>query len=98
MPYEEWLAWAMTWILQCEGFLHLTPSPGADKELALAKEHGLIIFRTLAEALAYRDPTLQERVEKVIAVVENLGRWANEWTDSDACAGRHLRRFASEPE
>ena len=51
VTYEQWLAWAMTWVLQCEGFLYLASSPRADKELALAEKHGLIIFRTLEEAL-----------------------------------------------
>ena len=41
---EEWLAWGLEWLRQCDAILYLGPSPGADAELKLAQELGLEVF------------------------------------------------------
>lgn len=44
-PYEFWLAQDMEWLKVCDAVLRFEgESSGADKEVAWAKEHGLIVY------------------------------------------------------
>ena len=49
LSYEDYLAWDREWLLCCEAILYLAPSPGADREMAWAEEHGLRVFSSLSE-------------------------------------------------
>jgi hypothetical protein len=41
-PYSEWLRIGSTWLLRCDVLFRIPgDSPGADMEVALAKEHGI---------------------------------------------------------
>jgi hypothetical protein len=43
--YEEWLALDMAWLGKCDAVLRLPGhSPGADREEAFAREHGIPVF------------------------------------------------------
>jgi len=42
--WEEWMEWCKVWLRECDAFLFLGTSKGADIELALAKELGLPIY------------------------------------------------------
>jgi hypothetical protein len=47
--YESYMAWDRAFQGVCEGFYYMGPSPGADRELARAKELGQRIFMTMDE-------------------------------------------------
>jgi hypothetical protein len=49
MQYEEYLAWDTEWLKQCDAFLYLASSRGADYELQNAKRLGLAIFHSIDE-------------------------------------------------
>lgn len=51
IPYASWLALDMAWLAQCEAFLYLGSSPGADKEKAEAERLGLPIFTSVDQIL-----------------------------------------------
>ena len=43
--YERWLAYDFAWIERCDALLRLPgESPGGDREVEHAKEHGVIVF------------------------------------------------------
>lgn len=45
IDYEVWMRWALRWLEQCEVLVYLGPSPGADRELARARELGMpVVF------------------------------------------------------
>lgn len=57
VDYEEWLQLDLAWVKQCDIFLYLAPSPGADRELTLARELLMPSFTSLDEILStYGDP------------------------------------------
>lgn len=45
--YYQWLKLSMTWLKQCEALYYIASSPGADTELAYAKEHNMVIFYSM---------------------------------------------------
>ena len=47
--YEQWLEYDLVWLKQCEAIFFIGESPGANKELANAKELGLQVFHELKE-------------------------------------------------
>lgn len=48
--YETWLDLCMAWVTQCEGLLRLPGhSPGADKEVLLAKELKIPVWTSILE-------------------------------------------------
>ena len=49
VAYEKWLALDEEWLRCCDAILYLAPSPGADRELARAKELGIQIFMSIDE-------------------------------------------------
>jgi hypothetical protein len=49
LPYEFWLDYDAIWLAQCDALLYLSPSPGADRELAVAEALGLRVFWGLDE-------------------------------------------------
>lgn len=46
---EQWYKFDYNWLSKCNALLYLAPSPGADKELQYAKDHGFKIFYSLDE-------------------------------------------------
>lgn len=44
VPYERWMAYTLAWVARCDALLYLGPSPGADRELALARKLGLPVY------------------------------------------------------
>jgi hypothetical protein len=44
IPYERWMAYTLAWLRKCDAVLYLGPSPGADREVALARTLGLTIY------------------------------------------------------
>jgi hypothetical protein len=49
-PYSEWLRIGATWLLRCDVLFRIPgDSPGADMEVALAKEHGIPVCLSLQE-------------------------------------------------
>jgi hypothetical protein len=53
-PYEEWMKWDFAWIKRCDALLRLYgESPGADREVAFAKEQGIPVFYSMADLLAW---------------------------------------------
>jgi len=48
-PYEGWMQVDFDWILSCDGLLRLSgASPGADREVDLAKKNDIPVFTSLA--------------------------------------------------
>lgn len=47
--YESYMEWDQAFQDTCEGFYYMEPSPGADRELAHARNIGQQIFMTLDE-------------------------------------------------
>jgi hypothetical protein len=50
--YEDFMRIDLAWVGKCEWFLFLGHSPGADRELAEAKERGLVVFESVDEVPA----------------------------------------------
>lgn len=48
-PYETYMQWGLELLRRCDGLLYLAASPGADRELALAEEMGMPVYRAIAE-------------------------------------------------
>jgi hypothetical protein len=44
IPYQEWMRQDEVWLRECEAFLYLAPSRGADVEKAVAQEMGMPIY------------------------------------------------------
>lgn len=54
-PYEAWMALDFAWISRCCALLRLPGhSPGADREVAHAKELGIPVFNVVEEVIAAR--------------------------------------------
>lgn len=49
VPYERWMALDFAWLSRADAILYLAPSPGADRELAFAREERKIVFQSLDE-------------------------------------------------
>lgn len=50
--WKDWMDYDDVWLAECDAFLYLSPSRGADIELARAKELGLRIFYSVEEVEA----------------------------------------------
>ena len=48
LDYETIMRLSLAWLDCCEGLYYIGPSPGADRELHVARERGMVIFRSLA--------------------------------------------------
>jgi len=59
IAYEDWLKVCMEQLEHCDALLFLGSSPGADRELARAKELGMPVYRSL-EALERHEPEASE--------------------------------------
>ena len=49
LKWEDYIDWDREWLTQCDAFLLLGRSPGADLELGWAREQGLKIYQRLDE-------------------------------------------------
>lgn len=49
VPYERWMEIDNAFLESCDALLYLAPSPGADRELARAKELGLTVYYSVDE-------------------------------------------------
>ncbi len=49
IDYEGWMDYVCRWLPKCDSILHYESSPGADRELELAKELKLNIYHTIEE-------------------------------------------------
>lgn len=47
--YEFWMALDFEWIRRCDAFFYMSTSPGADRELELAKSLGKVIYYYLSD-------------------------------------------------
>jgi hypothetical protein len=44
-PYEDWIAWDLVWVEACDYLIRLEgESPGADREVAFARERGIPVY------------------------------------------------------
>jgi hypothetical protein len=51
--YEDWMGWCLTWVERCDALLRIAgDSPGADREVARAKELGIPVFTDVSELRA----------------------------------------------
>lgn len=54
VPYEAWMELDFAWIERCDALLRMPgESPGADREVAFAREHGVEVFDNEPELLAW---------------------------------------------
>ncbi len=49
LKYEDYMEWDREWLLACDAILYLASSPGADRELKLAKKNGLTEYCSVEE-------------------------------------------------
>jgi hypothetical protein len=49
LDWEDYIRWDLAWLRQCEAFLYLGSSRGADIELQVAKDLGLMLFHSIEE-------------------------------------------------
>ena len=50
--YDTWLNWCVAWVPACDRLLRIHgASPGADIEVALAKELGIPVYYTMCELI-----------------------------------------------
>lgn len=54
--YETFMAWDAEILRRCDGLLYLAPSPGADRELAMAEALKLPVYRAVEELPTVREP------------------------------------------
>lgn len=47
LPYETYLDWSMALLRRCDGVLSVGRSPGADREVALARKIGLPVWERI---------------------------------------------------
>lgn len=47
--WDSYLEWDFAFLLRCDAILYLAKSPGADRELALAKAAGLLVYKSVEE-------------------------------------------------
>ncbi len=53
-PYSDWLAYDIEWLLCCDVLLRMPgESSGADLEVAHAERHGIPVFYTVDEVIAW---------------------------------------------
>jgi hypothetical protein len=52
MSYEDYMRWDLAYVERCDAVLQFAPSPGADREVARARERGIPIY-TCLEDLPY---------------------------------------------
>ncbi len=52
---ETYMQWDFAILRRCDALLYLSPSPGADRELALARELGIPIY-LIVEAIPVAEP------------------------------------------
>lgn len=65
--HGEWLAIDFEWVKQSDAILRLPgESKGADAECAVAFEHGIPIFETVAELIAWRDSLPKDHPDRVV--------------------------------
>lgn len=58
VEYEDWMIQDFAWIRRCDALLRLPgESPGADREVAFAKQGGLPIFTRATDAVAWAKGT-----------------------------------------
>ena len=56
--YERWLAYDFAWLSRCDALLRLPgASPGADREVAFARERGIPVFGSVGAVLEWARPT-----------------------------------------
>ena len=61
MPYEAWLTLDNEYLVLCDALLRLPgESPGADREVALARQHGIPVFHALSELTSQLAPVVYE--------------------------------------
>lgn len=52
--YERWISLDFNVLVRCDGLLRLPGrSPGADREVAFANEHGIPVFNTVEAVIAW---------------------------------------------
>lgn len=55
-PYTDWLDWGTQWLLQCDCVLRLPgESEGADIETQLAEIHGIPVFVSIDDVIAWKE-------------------------------------------
>lgn len=42
--YEDYMKWDEVWLIACDAFLYLAPSPGTDRERQIALARGMMVF------------------------------------------------------
>lgn len=55
VPYETWMEISLAWVAASEAVLRLSstvPSPGADREVALAESLGIPVYHSVQDLLA----------------------------------------------
>lgn len=53
-PYETWMKLDEEWVLRCDCLLRLPgESSGADREVAFAKENGMLVFSSIDDLAMY---------------------------------------------
>lgn len=76
--YEFWMAHCLLWLRNCEAVFRMPgDSPGADREVALAKSLGIPVFTDLAELRRWargEKPAAPARAEKVIPVLPAVSK------------------------
>jgi hypothetical protein len=52
--YEVWMNWDFEWVKCCDAILRLSgESPGADREVELAKAEGIPVFYSIEDLVAF---------------------------------------------
>lgn len=49
LPYESYLAWSMATLRRCDGVLVIGRSPGADREVALARAYDITVWEAIED-------------------------------------------------
>jgi hypothetical protein len=76
ISYETWMQQDFEWLSLCDCLYRLPgESPGADREVDYAREHGIPVFQSVAEVEQFRDRKAFDGglTEAVADMVEQLG-------------------------
>ena len=59
--YETWIAYDKSWVLKCDVVLRLPgESSGADGEVQIAKDNGMLVFYSIEELTNWRTPNVKK--------------------------------------
>jgi len=84
ITYEKWLEYDEKLLAMCDSVALLSRSSGADKEVAFAQEHGIIVYFELSDVPSLTKPSLVENARNAIDLNRHFLTIHSKITDLEA--------------